>query len=160
MASVRTENVTIPVAEATAQIAARVYRPAEHATDLPVCVYYHSGGWATGDLDTEDGFLFCCDGVHGRALSDVVRRWTRRRCFRRLQNVRADKLIALSAGLLLTAFPFPSMIALKRIDGLTPFVLELIRGNRKSVFARRKRQKDHCRGIECRGKPRTSVQGY
>jgi acetyl esterase/lipase len=72
MASVRTEHVTIPVAEGTAQIAARVYRPAEHAADLPICVHYHSGGWASGDLDTEDGSLFCGDGVDGRALSNVV----------------------------------------------------------------------------------------
>jgi acetyl esterase len=57
MASVRTEKLSIPVAKGTAQIATRVYRPAEPAADLPICVYYHSGGWATGDLDTEDGFL-------------------------------------------------------------------------------------------------------
>lgn len=33
----------------------RVYRPPTSATDLPLVLFVHGGGWAVGDLDTYDG---------------------------------------------------------------------------------------------------------
>jgi acetyl esterase/lipase len=32
----------------------RIYTPAGYKGDKPVCVFYHGGGWAMGDLDGED----------------------------------------------------------------------------------------------------------
>lgn len=36
-------------------VAVRLYRPA-HPAPAPVLVYFHGGGWVTGDLDTHDSF--------------------------------------------------------------------------------------------------------
>ena len=44
-------------------IPVRVYRPSA-ATDLPLLLWFHGGGWVTGNLDTHDQL--------GRLLCDAV----------------------------------------------------------------------------------------
>ncbi|KAH8601498.1 Alpha/Beta hydrolase protein [Bisporella sp. PMI_857] len=50
--SVKTEDRQI-----TPELKVRIYTPTNYVGGKPVCVFYHSGGWALGDLDGEDGFL-------------------------------------------------------------------------------------------------------
>lgn len=33
----------------------RIYTPPEYTSQKPVCIFYHGGGWAMGDLEGEDG---------------------------------------------------------------------------------------------------------
>ena len=49
--SVKTEEKTIEDG-----IKVRIYTPENWSGGKPVCVYYHSGGWAMGDLDGDDPF--------------------------------------------------------------------------------------------------------
>src|SRR4051812_10366897 len=35
----------------------RIYTPSNYAEKKPVCVFYHGGGWAMGDLEGEDAQL-------------------------------------------------------------------------------------------------------
>ena len=48
------ENLVIPGPHG--DIAARYYRPAGASTDdiLPLCLFYHGGGWVIGDLDSHE----------------------------------------------------------------------------------------------------------
>ena len=48
-ASVKTENKTL-----TNGLKIRIYTPPDYSTPKPVCVFYHSGGWAMGSTDDED----------------------------------------------------------------------------------------------------------
>ncbi len=52
----RIEDRTVGHGEHT-DIAVRIYWPPSEVPDaaLPVVVFYHGGGWSTGDLDTHDG---------------------------------------------------------------------------------------------------------
>ncbi|USP76265.1 hypothetical protein yc1106_03539 [Curvularia clavata] len=34
----------------------RIYTPVDYNGDRPVCMYYHGGGWAMGDINADDGF--------------------------------------------------------------------------------------------------------
>lgn len=34
----------------------RIYTPVGYKGDSPVCMYYHGGGWAMGDINGDDGF--------------------------------------------------------------------------------------------------------
>ncbi|WP_432508982.1 alpha/beta hydrolase [Kineococcus auxinigenes] len=49
------EDTTVP--GAAGDLPARLYRPqpAQDGTAPPVVVFFHGGGWVTGDLDTHDG---------------------------------------------------------------------------------------------------------
>lgn len=49
--SVKTEDVTT---EDGLQL--RIYTPDNYTGGKPACVYYHSGGWAMGDIDGDDSF--------------------------------------------------------------------------------------------------------
>ena len=46
-------DVTYP--GAAGPLPARIYTPAGTATDRPLIVYYHGGGWVIADIDTYDG---------------------------------------------------------------------------------------------------------
>ncbi|KAN0120135.1 Alpha/Beta hydrolase fold [Hyaloscypha variabilis] len=48
-ASVTTKDLTIRPG-----LQVRIYTPENYKGDRPVCVFYHGGGWAMGDLDGED----------------------------------------------------------------------------------------------------------
>ena len=50
------ESVDVPAPTRAGSVAVRVYRPSE-ATDLPVLMYLHGGGFAIGDLDFHDEYL-------------------------------------------------------------------------------------------------------
>jgi acetyl esterase len=55
------EDHNIPTA--TTHLPVRVYRPSDSA-DLPMLVWFHGGGWTTGDLDTHDQLCRqLCDAV-------------------------------------------------------------------------------------------------
>jgi versiconal hemiacetal acetate esterase len=49
IASVNTEDKEI-----SAGIKVRIYTPSGYAGNKPVCLFFHGGGWAMGDLDGED----------------------------------------------------------------------------------------------------------
>lgn len=49
----RIEDRVLPVGP-TGAIAVRIVRPVEGATDLPVVLYFHGGGWVAGGPDTHD----------------------------------------------------------------------------------------------------------
>lgn len=51
-ASVKTEDKEI-----FPGLKVRIYSPANYGGDKPVCVFYHGGGWAMGDLEGEDAQL-------------------------------------------------------------------------------------------------------
>jgi len=48
--SVRTE-----VKEISPNLTVRIYTPLDYTGDKPVGLFFHGGGWALGDLDSEDG---------------------------------------------------------------------------------------------------------
>jgi versiconal hemiacetal acetate esterase len=47
--SVKTEDKEI-----SPGLKVRIYTPPNHSGNRPVCIFYHGGGWAMGDLDGED----------------------------------------------------------------------------------------------------------
>ncbi len=64
-AGVMTKDITVAGAEG--DLPARVYRPRRSAGELPLVVFYHGGGWMTGDLDSYDWVT-----SHVAARADVV----------------------------------------------------------------------------------------
>jgi acetyl esterase len=50
---VRQEDRIVPAADGHA-VPIRVYRPTSDTPSLPILVWFHGGGWVTGDLDSND----------------------------------------------------------------------------------------------------------
>jgi acetyl esterase/lipase len=51
------ETLDLPVQGADGALAARVFRPSEHAEPLPLVVHLHGGGWVRRDLEVADWLL-------------------------------------------------------------------------------------------------------
>lgn len=58
----------------TAELQARLYRPAAQEARLPLLVYFHGGGWVVGDLDTHDNAAAQLAADTGAAVCSVAYR--------------------------------------------------------------------------------------
>ncbi len=52
-AGIETRDYAIPIRDG-ATIAARLYRPETPPSPMPLCLYFHGGGWAFGSIDSHD----------------------------------------------------------------------------------------------------------
>lgn len=69
--SVESEDIVLDVVDAagTRQLRARVFIPRGITAPAPTIVYFHGGGWTTGDLDTHDSL---CRSIAARTTLRLV----------------------------------------------------------------------------------------
>lgn len=64
--SVKTEDITTEDG-----LLLRIYTPENYSGGKPVCVYYHGGGWAMGDIDGDDPFSRAIAKLNGIVVISV-----------------------------------------------------------------------------------------